>query len=101
MRNLTIAAVLIFVIGTILALLFAGGGDGTIINTYSFLKRDGNMHYYFTVVIDRRRQTVEVTKDVYNSYGYGDVYDPRWVKHDGYQQTDLKPMGNDQQGEPR
>ncbi len=101
MRKLAIAAVLVFVIGTLLAVFTAGGNDGTVINTFSRLQRDGSMCYYFTARIDGRRQTVEVTKDVYNSYGYGDAYDPKWVKHGGYQSVDVKPVGNDQRGKSR
>jgi hypothetical protein len=99
MKKLMLVSIAVFVVGTLVAVLAIGDGNGTIIDSFSFLKKDG-MHYFFTIRTGKIRQTVEVAETVYNSHGYGDMFDFSWVKVDGYRPIDVKPMGNDQDSEP-
>lgn len=101
LTKLALTSTAIFAIGIIAVVLSLGDGVGTIIDTYNYSNERSGMHYYFVVRTSKTRiQTMEVTEAVYNSHGYGDIYNPSWCKNDGYQETHVEPMGADQGRKP-
>lgn len=83
MKKLGLAAATVFLVGIILAALSINGNDRTVVDSYSRLNKDG-LHYYFVVCTGKNRRSVEVTEAAYNSHGYGDMFDPSWVKNVGH-----------------
>lgn len=82
MKKLAIASILVFVIGTIAAVLFISDGIGTVVDAYTFYDSQNHTHYFFTVRVGKKSlRTFEVTEDAYNFHGCGYVFDPAWELH--------------------
>lgn len=82
MKKLAIASILVFVIGTVAAVLFVGDGVGTVVDAYTFYDAQSHMHYFFTVRITKKSlRTSEVTEAAYDAHGCGDVFNPAWELH--------------------